>query len=96
MIADLLRFYRRTKRDLAEAAGVSTREVELEIQRLRLEGHAILSDGSGYWLSDDPAEIKACADRLIRRLAHQAQTARALRRTARRLERQPTLWDAAA
>lgn len=92
MIADLLRFYPRTKRDLAEAAGMSTREVELEIQRLRLEGHAILSDSAGYWLSDNPREVRECAERLRRRYIHQAITARALRSTARRLERQPTLW----
>lgn len=82
---DCLRYSPLTKKALAEAAGVSTREVEALIQQYRLEGWPILSDSDGYRLSNDPAEVLACSQRLRRRAIHQLLTSRALRRTARRM-----------
>jgi biotin operon repressor len=85
----------RTKRQLADATGWNTRDVEAAIQQARLEGAPICSDERGYWLGT-AEEVRACADRLRRRYVTQAVTARALRRTARRLEAaQMSLWVAA-
>jgi hypothetical protein len=62
------------------------RAVEQAVQALRLQGEPLVSDGDGIRYSTDSAEVKACADALRRRFIHQALTARALRRTARRME----------
>lgn len=95
MISDLLRSTPLTKKALAEAAGCSSREVELAIHEARLAGVPIVSDDRGYWLGT-ATEVLECAERLRRRYVNQAVTARALRRTARRMEgvRQTQLWTA--
>jgi hypothetical protein len=62
------------------------RAVEQAVQALRLQGEPLVSDGDGIRYSTDPAEVKACAEALRRRLATQYLTSRALRRTARRME----------
>lgn len=74
-----------TKRQLAEKTGYSTRDVELLIQAARLEGVPICSNGDGYWLARNSAEIANCAARLRSRAAHQFVTARAMRRAAQRM-----------
>ena len=92
---DILTDTPQTKRELAEKSGHSVRDVELLIHAARLEGVPILSDGDGYRLSHDPAEVLACSQRLRRRAIHQLLTSRALRRTARRMAApQITLWAA--
>ena len=85
----------RRKIDLAHSTGLPTRTVELEIQHLRLEGHPICSDENGYWLGT-VEEVEACARRLRSRYINQAMTARALRKTARRMAgyQQRELWAA--
>lgn len=75
----------RTKREIAALSGIAVRDVEQLIQQARLEGAAVISDGDGYRISTDPAEVAACADALRRRLATQYLTTRALKRTARRM-----------
>ena len=75
-----------TRKQLAERLETNTREVELGILQARLEGAAIVSDSHGYRLSTDPSEVYHCARRLRVRAIHQLLTARALRRTARRME----------
>lgn len=82
MILDLLTSQPQSKKILAEKARTSTREVELAVQAARLEGHAILSNADGYWLSQDPAEIRKCAQRLRSRALTQMNTAAALNRAA--------------
>ena len=80
-------------------APLSPRLVEATIRDLRLEGHPIASDGTGYWLSRSPAELRATADAMLRRMAHQAQTRDVLLETAQRMElagmgaEAPSLWD---
>ncbi len=76
----------RTKRDLAESLGTTTRDVELEIRALRLEGQPILSNGDGYSMARDAAELAQCVERLRRRAVEQFLTVRAMRATLRRLE----------
>lgn len=88
------------KRVLAEKMGWSTRDVELEIQRHRLNGVPIVSDSDGYRYAQTSAEVRLCADRLRRRAVNQLLTSRALRRAAARLAAKesalPQLWDDAA
>lgn len=94
MISPFLTTTPQTKRELAEKSGYAVREVELLIHAARLEGVPIASDSRGYWLGT-AAEVEACARRLRSRYIHQAMTARAMRKTARRLAgfEQKELWD---
>jgi biotin operon repressor len=85
----------KTKRQLAELTGWHARNVEAEVNRLRLQGVPIISDGDGYRYARNADEVRACADALARRLVTQYRTVRALRRAARRMDEPPTLWDAA-
>lgn len=78
-----------TKRELADKSGYTIRDVELLIHAARLEGVPICSNTDGYWLSQDAAEVRQCADRLLHRLSVQAATAHALKATADRLEGEP-------
>lgn len=89
-IVDLLTDRPQTKRLLAARAGCSTREVEAFIQEERLDGWPILSNSDGYWLSNDPAEIRKCAERLRSRALTQLQTAASLKEAADKLP--ITLW----
>ncbi len=82
----ILRDTPQTKRALADALGTTTRDVELAIRALRLEGHPILSNGDGYWMARDSAELAQCVKRLQRRAVEQFLTVRAMRATLRRLE----------
>ena len=91
-----------TKRELADRMGVKPRTVEEAIQAARLDGAPILSDADGYWLAASAEELEAQAARLRARYITQALTARAVRRTARRMREAEaarmrptgTLWDA--
>lgn len=79
----------------------SRRAAEQAVHDLRLAGYPIVSAGRGVRLSDDPAEVDACADALGRRAAGQFATRRALRATAKRMRgtpaylpvETPLLWD---
>ena len=71
--------------DMAFALGIPIRKVQEAIQELRLAGHPIISDGDGIRLARNAEEAAACAASLRRRAIHQFLTARALRRTARRM-----------
>jgi hypothetical protein len=85
-----------TLNSLASTFSVDRRIIEEEVQRLRLEGSPIITDGDGARWSYDPAELRECAARLRSRLINQAKTARALLRTARRLEdrnARPLIFD---
>lgn len=74
-----------TKKALAERMGIPQREVESLINAARHEGHPILSDGDGYRITTDPAEVRTMAARLHRRSTHVHETARALEATAERM-----------
>jgi biotin operon repressor len=99
-VTDFLTRRPQTKRELAERMGVPSREVEARIQQARLDGKAILSNGDGYWMTDDPEEVATMARRLHRRSTHVHETAQALEQTAERmraraaaaLEPPATLW----
>jgi hypothetical protein len=90
-ITDHLSYLPQTKKDIARRSGLPLRDVELLIHAARLEGVPIISDSFGYWLTDDPEEVAACARRLRSRYITQARTARALRLTSRRMAR-PVLF----
>jgi biotin operon repressor len=95
-VLDLLTTSPQTKTVLASKAGWNVRDVEAEIQRLRLAGVPIVSNSDGYWLAQTPAEARQCAERLRNRAIRQMETAAGLDRAADNLERaRLTLWDAA-
>ncbi len=85
MITDILTSTPLTKKVLAEKLGTDVRSVELMIQEARLAGWPILSNSDGYWLSRDPQQVKACAERLRSRALTQLETAGALAKAAERL-----------
>jgi biotin operon repressor len=81
---------------LSEKCGLPRRAVEEELQRLRLAGVPVVTSSDGAWVSEDPEVVRECAARLRSRLINQAKTARALLRTARRLEdrnARPLIFD---
>jgi biotin operon repressor len=83
----------KTYRVLAEDSGMSRREVELEINRLRLAGVPIVTDSDGAHMAQTPAEARQCAERLRNRAIRQMETAQGLDRAADNLERaRLTLW----
>lgn len=86
----------RTKRDLAQAMAADTRSIEAEVQRLRLAGIPILSDGDGYRLAQTAAEVRQCSERLRSRAIRQMETATALADAAERMESLTMPWSDAA
>lgn len=70
---------------LADLTNKTRREVEREVQSMRLEGVAIVSDGNGIRLARDSEDALLCAQRLRRRAIEQLVTARALRQAGRRM-----------
>jgi biotin operon repressor len=92
-ISEFLTGEPRTKKQIAELAGISPREVELLIHAARLEGVPIASNSDGYWLESQPQKVRTIALRLRNRAMTQLQTASALDGTADRMEQRPvTLW----
>lgn len=85
-VTDFLTRRPQTKRELAERMGVTQRTVEQLVQLERQSGAPILSDADGYRLAASSDELEAQARRLRIRAAHQFVTARAVRRTARRIK----------
>ena len=90
-ILEVLTAQPQTKAQLAEKMGWSTRDVEAEVNRCRLNGVPIVSNGDGYWLAQTPVEVMECYRWLRHRYLNQARTAWALKRAAARMAR-PTLW----
>lgn len=88
----------KTIRVLAEDTGWTRREVELEINRLRLDGVPLVTDGDGVRFAQTADEARLCATRLRQRAIHQLLTSRALRRAAQRMaareQEQGSLWAA--
>ena len=74
-----------TKRELAERMGIPQRTVEALVNEARHDGKAIISDGDGYRLTDDPKEVDAMAARMHKRSTHVHETALALEATAERM-----------
>ena len=65
-----------SRRQLMSLTGLSDRELRLMIEAERRQGVPILSDNQrGYWLSDDPAEIKKFSRSMRRRAAEIRLTA---------------------
>jgi biotin operon repressor len=93
-----------TKRELADRMGTSTRQVEAVVQIERLSGAPIVSDEDGYRLASGSADMLDQYRRMRSRYVTQAVTARAVLRTARRMQDAEaaalrpsgTLWDIAA
>lgn len=72
----------RTK-DLAEALGFRTvRDLQKQVERERAAGAVILSDpqGAGYYLSDDPVELRRFTQTLNARAANTLKAAESAQR----------------
>jgi hypothetical protein len=86
--------------DLAAACDLPARTCERALTELALAGHPVVSStasrGGGVWLTEDPAEVRACARAYGRRIAKVSDRIRALEATAIRLERPTTLWERAS
>jgi Mn-dependent DtxR family transcriptional regulator len=79
--------------ELTDRLRVSRRKVERGVQELRLRGWLVISDDRGCWLSFEASEGREQYRRLRSRYIHQAQTARAVLRTANAIDRtQMRLW----
>jgi len=104
VLADRLRFGTGaiTIRDLTAALGLSVvrRDVEEALAELALAGHPVVTATSGEYLgvrlTNDPAEVRACARAYLRRCGQIRRRARALYETAAAMEQPVTLWEATA
>jgi len=80
----------RTKADAARHLAIEEREFEEAVRRLRLENYPICSDGTGYWMTEEPRDAENTAARLRKRALKQLRTYAAMKHTARILrERRP-------
>lgn len=87
-----------TKKVLADALGVSTREIELAVQALRRQGVPIASscrDPLGYFWARSPIELEGTLNHMRHRLREQRLTIEGLERAYGRRPAQPTLFDEA-
>lgn len=81
---------------IADAAGVSRREVEQAIQQARLDGIPLITSGRGVWRAETAQEARSMAERLRSRAITQMTTAQALDRAADAMDRVgQTTWLAA-
>lgn len=76
-----------TLRDIRNASGFDGRKIRIAFREARLRGVPLVSDCQhGYWLSEIPAEIRACASGLRHRARETVLAADALDATADALE----------
>lgn len=71
-----------TTSELARITGQYPRKITVQIQRERLHGAPIMSDGTGFWIADNPEEVRRCAAALHARAGEIHKTARALEHIA--------------
>lgn len=83
--------------DLADALGITTRQVRKEVELLRRRGIPVCSSQSGidggYWLSGGDGELQAYAARAKKTAVNRLKLVNQMRKNA--AEQQPTLFDAA-
>jgi len=75
----------RTSPDVVGRAHMDERLFQATVTVLVLEGHPIVSGGSGYRLSDDPVEVAEAGGSLIHRGTEIIKRGRALVETAKTL-----------
>src|SRR5687767_4953880 len=75
----------RTIGDVAYLSAFPRREVEACVQEARLAGYPICSSSKGLWRAQDAQEAASMGERLRICAIHQLLTARAMRRSARRM-----------
>lgn len=86
---------------LAHRAGVPRRDIEEAVQQARLDGAPIVTGDQGIAIATSAAQMLDQYRRLRSRYVHQAVTARAVLRTAKRMKAAEdaaarlTLWEAA-
>jgi len=80
------RGYARTIGELAESLSLPRRVIEEAVQQSRLDGIPIVSGSEGLWIAASATEAREASEALRRRAITQLLTARALRRSAERME----------
>ena len=78
---------------LAKQFGVSIHTIKKYIQEARMQGISIVSDKSGYWITDDREELKAFIDSMERQGKKRFKTIKALKRTLNNIEGQNSLFN---
>ena len=68
-----------TAREIAALCGVHTRAVTKSVESARRRGVPVLSDGAGFWLSSDAAEIQRFVRGMEKRAAEIKKTAKAVK-----------------
>ena len=80
--------------ELAKQFGVSIHTIKKHIQEARMQGIPIVSDTSGYWITDDREELKAFIDSMEKQGKKRFKTIKALKRTLNDIEGQNSLFNA--
>lgn len=80
--------------ELAKQFGMSIHTIKKYIQDARMQGIPIVSDNSGYWITDDREELKAFIDSMQKQGKKRFKTIKALKCTLNDIEWQNSLLDA--
>lgn len=82
---------------IADAAGVSRREVEQAIQQARLDGIPLITSGRGVWRAQTPQEAREWVKAQRSRAIHLMESAAGVERWADQQDSagQASLWEAA-
>lgn len=89
-VAEHLSLYTRRSRPITKAVlgrrlNVTTRQIELAAQALRVQGEPICSDGRGYWWTRSDKEVKCQIERQRSRIITMFGTYKGLKKARRRL-----------
>ena len=79
--------------ELANQFGVSIHTIKKYIQEARMQGIPIVSDKSGYWITDDREELKTFIDSMERQGKKRFKTIKALKRTLNNIDGQNSLFN---
>ena len=80
--------------ELAKQFGMSIHTIKKYIQDARMQGIPIVSDKSGYWITDDREELKAFIDSMEKQGKKRFKTIKALKRTLNNIEGQNSFFNA--
>ena len=80
--------------ELAAQFGMSIHTIKKYIQDARMQGIPIVSDKSGYWITDNREELKTFIDSMEKQGKKRFKTIKALKRTLNDIEGQNDLLNA--
>lgn len=79
--------------ELAERTRKNQRSLKILIRNARLEGIPILSDSTGYWISNDKEEQRAYLAMVTKDATSRMKTVSHLRKTLRIPDSQTNTWE---